>query len=107
MNAIRFCSYNCNSVRANFENVRDVMSDCDIIFLQEILLCKSDLHILDELNDDFQKIAYVQDRESVGIVEGRPTRGVAILWRKSLSHYVTPLLIDDSVIGIILSNVTS
>ena len=107
MNTVRFCSYNCNSVRAHFENVRNIMTNCDIIFLQEILLCKSDLPILDELNDDFQKIAYVQDRESAGIIEGRPTRGVAILWRKSLSKYISPLLVDDSVIGIILSNVTS
>ena len=107
MNVIRISSYNCNSVRANFENVRNIMSDCDVVCLQELLLCKSDLPILDELNDDFEKIAYVEDRESAGIIEGRPTRGVAILWRKSLSQYVTPLLVDDSAIGIILSNVTS
>ena len=53
MNVIRISSYNCNSVRANFENVRNIMTDCDVVCLQELLLCKSDLHILDELNDDF------------------------------------------------------
>ena len=104
---IRFCTYNCNSVRANFENVKSIMLNCDIVFLQELLLCKSDLPILDELNNDFENIAFVQDRESGGIMEGRPTRGVAVLWRKSLSFNISPLLIDDSVIGIILSNVTS
>ena len=104
---IRLCTYNCNSVRANFENVRNIMSTCDIVLLQELMLCKSDLHILNELNDNFEKIAYVQDRESVGIVEGRPTCGVAILWRKSLSPYISPILVDDRVVGIILSNVTS
>ena len=104
---IRFCTYNCNSVRANFENVKNILSNCDIVFLQELLLCRSDLPILDELNNDFENIAFVQDRESDGIMEGRPTRGVAVLWRKSLSSYISPLLIDDSVIGIILSNVTS
>ena len=104
---LRLSTYNCNSVRANFENVRKVMNNCDIVFLQELLLCKSDLPILEELNDDFENVAFVQDREADGIMEGRPTRGVAILWRKSLSSYVTPLLVDDNVIGIILSNVTS
>ena len=85
---IRLCTYNCNSVRAHFENVRNIMSKCDIIFLQELLLCRSDLHILDELNNDFENIVFVQDRESAGIVEGSPTRGVAVLWRKSLSSYI-------------------
>ena len=104
---IRLCTYNCNSIRASFENVRNIMHNCDIVFLQELLLCKSDLPILNELSHDFENIAFVQDRESVGIIEGRPTRGVAVLWRKSLSSYVSPLLVDDSVIGVILSNASS
>ena len=107
MKMVRVSTYNCNSVRANFENVRNIMSKCDIVLLQELMLCKSDLHILNELNDNFENIAYVQDRESLGIIEGRPTRGVAILWRKSLSPYITPIIVDDTVIGIILSDVTS
>ena len=103
MNMIKLCTYNCNSVRVNFENVRNIMSRCDIVCLQELMLCKGDQPILNELNDDFENVAFVQDRDSVGIVEGTPTRGVAVLWRKTLSHYISPILIDDSAIGIILS----
>ena len=61
-----FTAYNCNSVRANFKNVKSVMSECDIIFLQELSLCKSDLPILDELNNEFDRIAYVLDRHNGG-----------------------------------------
>ena len=94
-------------MRNNYENVRNLLSNFDIICLQELMLCKSDLHLLNELNVDFENVAFVKDREAEGIVEGRPSRGVAIFWRKSLSHTVSPLIVDDSIIGIIISNGTS
>ena len=101
---VRIASYNCNSVRANSANVQNIMDIADIVCLQELMLCKSDLQFLDELNKDFDNAAFVIDRESEGITEGRPCRGVSVLWRKSLSKYVSPVLIDDSIIGIILTN---
>ena len=104
---IKITSYNCNSVRNNFENVRNLLSNFDIICLQELMLCKSDLHLLNELNVDFENVAFVKDREAEGIVEGRPSRGVAIFWRKTLSHTISPLIVDDSIIGIIISSGTS
>ena len=44
------------------------------------------------------------DRESEGIIEGRPSRGVAILWRKDFFVNVKPLFIDDSSIGLCVKN---
>ena len=102
--AVTISSYNCNSLRSNIYNVHNILENADIICLQELMLCKSDLHILNELNDNFENISYVLDREAEGIVEGRPTKGVAILWNKSLSSFVSPVMIDDSMIGILLSN---
>ena len=81
--AVTISSYNCNSLRSNIHNVHNILENADIICLQELMLCRSDLHILNELNDDFENISYVLDREAEGIVEGRPTKGVAILWRKT------------------------
>ena len=101
---IKLASYNCNSVRCHFENVRNILLDVDILLLQELQLCKSDLLILNDLNNDFENISFVQDREAEGIIEGRPTKGVAILWRKSLSSFISPLIIDDSLIAITISN---
>ena len=74
------------------------------VFLQELMLCKSDLCILNDFDSRFEYTAFVQDRESEGINEGRPSKGVAIYWRKHLSLNITPLLIDDSLIGIILNS---
>ena len=100
---VKVVSFNCNSVRSRAENVKALLKENDVICLQEILLCKSDLNILNDFNDDFYNVAFVEDRESLDINEGRPARGVAIFYRKSLSAYVTPLLIDDSVIGLVFS----
>ena len=100
---MRLVSYNCNSIRNNAENVKNLLDENDV-FLQEIMLSKSDLPLLFHYNNDFDHIAYVKDRESEGINEGRPSRGVAIFWRKCLSSITSPLLIDDSIIGIVLTD---
>ena len=103
-NKIKCISYNCNSIRNNSEIVKELLNKSDILFLQEIMLCKSDLGILKDFNEDFECIGYVKDRESEGINEGRPCRGVAIYWRRCLSPHVFPLIIDDSVMGLILTS---
>ena len=101
---VKLISYNCNSIRNNSEIVKDLLNKTDILFLQEIMLCKSDLALLNDFNEDFESVGYVKDRECEGINEGRPSKGVAIYWRKSLSPYAVPLLIDDSMIGLVLTN---
>ena len=97
-------SYNCNSVRNNAETVKDLLENYDLVFLQELMLCKSDLSLLNNFNKQFQYIAFVQDREAEGINEGRPTKGVAIFYRNTLSRHILPILIDDCIIGVILSH---
>ena len=34
--------------------------------------------------------------------EGRPSRGVAIFWRRHLSSIISPVLVNDFIIGIVL-----
>ena len=100
-----YCAtYNCNSIRNNSEVVKNLLSNVDILCLQELMLNKSDLGILDQFNPDFEYVAYVRDREACGINEGRPTAGVAIFWKRYLSPCIKTVSIDDSMIGIILSN---
>ena len=101
---VKCSSHNCNSIRNNSENVKELLNKNDIVFLQELMLCKSDLCILNNFDSRFEYAAFVQDRESEGINEGRPSKGVAIYWRKRLSLNITPLIIDDSLIGIILDS---
>ena len=100
---IRITSYNCNSIRNNSENVKSLLDNSDILLLQEIMLEKRDLDVLNDFNKDFRHISFVKDRESEGICEGRPSRGVAIFWRANLSACISPVYVDDSMIGIILN----
>ena len=100
---IKFASYNCNSVRNNSENVKKLLEKCDVLFLQELMLSKSDLPLLNDFNKRFRNIAYVRDREAEGINEGRPSKGVAIFWRDNFSTNLSPILINDSCIGLVLT----
>ena len=104
---MKIISYNCNSIRNNFENVRTLLEDADILLLQELMIEKRDLDILNDLHENFKYIAEVRDREMEGICEGRPSRGVAIYWRDSLSPSISPVFVKDSLIGIILNSDSS
>ena len=85
---MKIVSYSCNSVRNNSEVVKSLFPDADILMLQELMLEKSDLVVLNGLDYHFSHIAYVKDRETEGICKRRPARGVAIFLRKSLSSMI-------------------
>ena len=104
---MKITSYNCNSFRNNFENVKSLLEDSDIILLQELMLEKRDLDVLNDLHVDFKYIAEVRDREMEGVCEGRPSRGVAIYWRDVYSSFISPVYVSDSLIGIILNSDSS
>ena len=55
------------------------------------MMNKSDLPLLHDFDDDFKHVAFVRDRESEGINEGRPARGVAVFYRKAMSSFVAGL----------------
>ena len=99
---IKCVTYNCNSIRNNSEIVKQLLSFSDIVLLQEIMLSKSDLPLLNDFHKEFMHIAEVKDRESEGISEGRPSKGVAIFWKKHLSSYISPVMVNDFMIGIII-----
>ena len=60
---VRIASFNCNSVRKNVEYVKTLLEENDIICLQELMLCKSDLSILNGFNDNFNNIAFHAKRK--------------------------------------------
>ena len=104
---MKITSYNCNSFRNNFENVKSLLEDSDVLLLQELMLEKRDLDVLNDLHIDFKYIAEVRDREMEGICEGRPSRGVAIYWRDAFSSSISPVYVSDSLIGIVLNSGSS
>ena len=46
---MKIVSYNCNSVRNNFEIVKSLFPEANILMLQGLILEKSDLVVLNDL----------------------------------------------------------
>ena len=101
---LKCSSYNCNSVRNNSECVKNLLKISDVVLLQELMLSKSDLPYLENFDKNFEVVAFVRDREREGINEGRPSRGVAIFWRRQLAKLITPIKMDDSMIAVIFND---
>ena len=76
--------------------MRGLLNGCDILFLQEIILLNEDSDFIvgiDELFDSFVLPSKCPDTECF---EGRPSGGLAILWRKSLQISVKLEAVHDN-----------
>lgn len=103
---VRICSYNCNSFRNNSFVIDHLTKHNDIIVLQELMLLNDDVHLLDNFNSDFNCFYCVDDKSQQALLTGRPTNGVAILWRKYFDQNIEPIYDSDRVIGAVLSTET-
>ena len=101
--SLRLCSYNCNSFRNNIETIRSLLESHDVLLLQELMLLKEDSHLVSNISDKWDCVLYIEDTNNDGIMEGRPKKGVSILWRKEISGYIKPVYHNDSIIGITLN----
>ena len=100
---IKVASYNCNSIRCNIENVKDLLKRNDIVALQELMLLEDDLGYLSGIDSNMSHTAFVRDNIENGINTGRPSKGVALFWNKSFTSIV-PLKINEWLIGIIFES---
>ncbi|CAF4131091.1 unnamed protein product [Rotaria magnacalcarata] len=66
----------------------------------ELMLLSEDVNLVKNVDPDWCAIVHVSDRSSEGILEGRPKKGVAILWKNTLSSFIKPVYYNDCVIGI-------
>ena len=85
ISSLRIASYNCNSVRKRIDIVRSILNKCDILLLQEILLLEEDKNFLYGLNSLFEAYVVPSKHSNSNCLEGRPSGGLAILWRKQLN----------------------
>lgn len=82
---LSIATYNCrgfNFTKSNYINA--LLSNCDVLFLQEHWLSDSQLPQLSNLNVDFSAHA-ICGFDSTEILTGRPYGGCAILWRSDIS----------------------
>ena len=82
---IKFCSNNCHSLRKNIDLVRVLVEDNDVLLLQEIILLEEDISILDSVCNDTEYLVVPSSRAISNCFNGRPTGGLAVIYKKSLS----------------------
>lgn len=92
---LTFASYNMTGAKsdASRQFVNDFINcnQADIVLLQETWLQESQHDLLTEINSDFAFTATSGVDSANDLLRGRPSGGVAILWRKSLSHKISPV----------------
>ena len=102
---INITTFNCHSIRKNIEKVIELLKCNDIVLLQELMLYLEDAEFIKNVDPDFECCFMLNKLDDNMILGGRPSRGVAILWRKCLNNSISPLKIDDRLIGIYMSSI--
>ena len=98
---LRFISYNCRGLPRDKRSlglrpdIIEVMKDSHIVALQETWLSKQNLNCINSLHDDFVGYGVAKVDESLGIIQGRYSGGVAMLWKKELSKYIKIMELDS------------
>jgi exonuclease III len=87
-------------VKSSIEEIRQLCSDNDIVFLQETWLASDELSLLSNIHIDFYSKGTSAIDVTSGTLTGRPHGGVAILWRKTLLGVNVIDLHDARLIGI-------
>ena len=93
--SIKVISYNCKNVRTSVNEIQTLCKRCDILLLQETWLLDGDLSYLSFLSDKFYAKGISSMNTSQDIIQGRPYGGIAILWRKELSHSYNIIEFDE------------
>jgi len=101
---LQISTYNCQSSKRNTGGIHKLCEQSDLVFLQEHWLFPDDLPTLNNIHNDFVSFALSSMDPSLELVAGRPFGGVAVLWRKTLAPYVTPMSFDDDrIVGLELN----
>ena len=107
--ALKINSYNCTGLvsECNREYVRQLLInyEADFLLLQETWLsCETEFKIGNIHNDYmYTAVSGMDTRDRV--IMGRPYGGVAIMWKRSLSHCVKPIISSNKRISCVILEV--
>lgn len=103
---VTICTFNCRSVKSSIMEIKDLCAKSDFVCLQEHWLLPNEVSLLSQLCTDF--LAAGSSAVDIGhdILVGRPYGGTAIMYRKSLSEFVTIIdTCDPRVTALMLKSV--
>jgi len=92
-------SYNCRSVKNSTAEVLSLCFQCDIICLQEHWLLPDKLDYISNIHCDFVAVSHSEVDISSSVLVGRPYGSTAIMYRKALSSFITPVETVDARIS--------
>ncbi len=99
---VRVSAWNCRGLVSSRQYITKLLCASDILALSEHKLYACELNRLCEISDDFVAVGKSSedlDPEHRDRVPGHG--GVAILWRKTMAHYIRPVKINsDRICGI-------
>ena len=98
-------SFNCHSVRKNENIILELTKNNDIVLLQELMIYSEDIDFVKNMNDDSECCICVNNKDKIQIINGRPNRGVAILYKKEFNNFVEQITINDRINGIIIKEI--
>ena len=88
---LNIISFNCKNIKTCSEMFQDSFKDIDLILLQEHWLFTCELHLLNELHNDYIGIGKAVDQLNPlpPVRLPRGYGGVGILWHRRIDHLVT------------------
>lgn len=92
---IKVASFNCRGIKNSVVELQSLMKSNDIICLQETWLYDFDAPFLNQISNDFIGRGVFASKSADGIAKGRPSGGLAILWRKSLANHCSIQTFED------------
>jgi exonuclease III len=93
---LRVCSFNCRSVKSSINEIQSLCDSNDIVCLQEHWLLPNELNVLSNIHIEFLAAGTSAVDISKELLVGRPYGGTAILYRNTISEYITVLDTKDS-----------
>jgi exonuclease III len=93
MDSLTICTFNCEGFSRSCHYMSTYLNNakCDILCLQETWLLDTNIDKLSQIHDDYLAVGKSGIDASCDIIMGRPSGGVAILYKKSLAKDVTLL----------------
>jgi len=93
---VRLLSYNCRGYNVYKKPyLAELLSKCEVLFLQEHWLCGDQLSLLSEISDT-HNVYSVCGFDSATVLRGRPYGGCAIFWRNNMSVCVDQVDTNNS-----------
>ena len=97
MEKLQICTYNCRGLPkdktklALRPDISTLFENYHVIAFQETWYSKQNLNILNSLHSSYDGVGVAKVDESVDIIHGRYSGGVALMWRKELGKFVQRL----------------